>query len=153
MRKFDKRTNKVVDNDIFYYMLKKFHCFFTKNYESIFDGQIYIHKLQTKWTKDEIRKYLFSLDEDLKNAYFLKERYREFNSTADYPTCDVEFEMLIQEFLNHPWKAFRDFGALLHRWKPYIKNSFLRVNHRRLSNGPIEGVNSKIKTIMKSANG
>ena len=27
------------------------------------------------------------------------------------------------------------------------------MNHRRLSNGPIENINSQIKTIMKSTNG
>ncbi|HOI47459.1 MAG TPA: transposase [Bacilli bacterium] len=100
-----------------------------------------------------MRKYLLSLDDDLRYAYYLKERYRESNLTADYSTCDEEFEMLINEFLNSHLKEFRTFGAILYRWKPYIKNSFLRVNHRRLSNGPIEGVNSRIKTIMKSANG
>ena len=39
------------------------------------------------------------------------------------------------------------------KWKKEIKNSFIKVNHRRLSNGPIEGVNNRIKTVIKSANG
>ncbi len=41
------------------------------------------------------------------------------------------------------------FGRLLRNWKQEIKNSFIRINGKRLSNAPIEGVNSRIKTIIK----
>jgi transposase len=73
--------------------------------------------------------------------------------TADFENCDVEFETIIYEFVNSKLEEFRAFGRLLKRWKPYIKNSFIRINGKRLSNGPIEGVVSRIKTIMKNANG
>ena len=46
--------------------------------------------MKAKWTKHEIRSYLFSIDTDLRDAYFLKERYREFNLTANYEGCDEE---------------------------------------------------------------
>ena len=153
MKKYDNRTNKLIQNDIYYYMLKKFHFFFTMNFEKIFNGETYIHKMKTKWTKHEIRNYLFSIDEDLRDAYYLKERYREFNLTADYETCDDELEELIDEFLNSKHEEFRAFGKLLIHWKDEIKNSFIRYQGKRLSNGPIEGANSRIKTILKSANG
>jgi len=32
-----------------------------------------------------------------------------------------------------------------------IKNSFIRINGRRISNGPIESTNNKIKTIIKNS--
>lgn len=153
MKKFDKHTNTLIQNDIYYYMLKKYHFFFTMNFENIFNGQTYIRKLKTRWTKHEIRNYLFSIDDDLKNAYILKERYREFNLTADYETCDQEFEELINDFLNSKHEEFWTFGKLLYHWKKEIKNSFIRYQGKRLSNGPIEGANSRIKTILKSANG
>ena len=34
-----------------------------------------------------------------------------------------------------------------------IKNSFIRYHGKHLSNDPIEGANSRFKTIIKSANG
>ena len=102
---------------------------------------------------DESNEVEVVFDEDLKNAYFLKERYREFNLTADYETCDEELELLIDEFLNSKHEEFRTFGKLLIHWKNEIKNSFIRYQGKRLSNGPIEGANSRIKTILKSANG
>ena len=115
------------------------------NFEKIFNGETYIHKMKIKWDKHEIRRYFLSIDSDSEYAYYLKEKYREFNLTADYETCDEEFDKLIEEF--------REFGKLIKRWRKNIKNSFIRVNNKRLSNGPMEGINSRIKTILKSANG
>lgn len=55
--------------------------------------------------------------------------------------------------LNSHLEELREFGRLLKMWKPYIKNSFIRINGKRLSNGPIGGVISRVKTIMSNANG
>ena len=140
-------------DDMFYYMLKKFHYFLVKNYENIFDGKIRIAKNNTHWHKSEILGYLLSIDEDLRNAYMLKERYREFNLTAEYETCDDELDQLIDEFRKHRLTEMRTFGKTLENWREEIKNSFITVNSRRISNGPIESTNSKIKTIIKTANG
>ena len=149
------RLNKSrpVHDDMYYYMLKKFHYFFLKNYESIYDGKIKIHKYNTYWHKSEILAYLLSIDEDLTSAYKLKEKYREFNLTAEYDTCDHDFNHLIFEFRNHRLSELRSFGKTLINWKAEIKNSFIIVNRRRISNGPIESTNSKIKTIIKTSNG
>ncbi len=153
MNKYNKKTSSLLANDMYYYMIKKFHYFFVKEFDDIYSGPIKIRKLKTKWDKHEIRKYLLSIDPDLKYAYYLKEKYREFNLTADYETCDEEFDRLIEEFRNSHLEEFRDFGKLIKRWRKYIKNSFIRVEKKRLSNGPMEGINSRIKTILKSANG
>lgn len=153
MNKYNTKTNRLIDNDMYYYMLKKFHYFFVKNYEDIYSGYIKINKINAKWKKDEILKYLLSIDDDLKKAYILKEKYREFNSTASYNNCDDELESLINEFNNSTLDEFRDFGRLIRNWKKEIKNSFIRINSRRLSNGAMEGVNFIIKTIIKNANG
>ena len=41
MRKFKKaNANKLIEHDMYYYMLKKFHYFFTKDYDEIYDGEI-----------------------------------------------------------------------------------------------------------------
>lgn len=38
MRKYDKRTKSLLSNDMYYYMIKKFHYFFIKNFEDIYNG-------------------------------------------------------------------------------------------------------------------
>lgn len=152
-QKYYISRSKIENNDMYYYMLKKFHYFFVKDYESIYDGKIKMTKYQTYWHKSEILSYLLSIDDDLTKAYRLKERYREFNLTADYENCSDELDDIIDEFRNSNIDEFRLFGKTLVRWKDEIRNSFIRVNKRRISNGPIESTNNKIKTIIKTSNG
>lgn len=153
MRKYNKKTSSLEGNDMYYYMLKKFHYFFIKNYDKIYNGKIAIPKLNTSWHKSDILDYLLSIDDQLKEAYHLKEAYSAFNKSAVYKTCDGELDQLIHQFRNHHHPSFRDFGKTLKKWKNEIKNSFIYVNNRRFSNGPIESMNSRVKTIIKSANG
>lgn len=153
MNKYNKRTSTLKSNDMYYYMLKKFHYFFVKNFEDIYQGYIKIPKIHPKWKRDEILKYLLANDDDLKYSYRLKEKYREFNLTADYDNCEEEFDSLIYDFNNSHLEEFREFGRLLLNWRTEIINSLIRVEGRRLSNSAIEGVNSRIKTIIKNANG
>jgi transposase len=153
MRKYNIKTTHLESNDIYYYMLKKFHYFFLRDYDGIYSGPIYIPKLNTSWRKEDILHYLLSIDDLLYEAYKLKEAYRTFNKSATYENCDDDLDLLIKSFrhFNHP--AFRSFGKTLLKWRLEIKNSFIRVNGKRLSNGKIEKMNSKVKTIIKSANG
>ena len=166
MRKYNKGHSKLQNAEMYYYMLKKFHYFFTKNFDNIYEGNIKVPKLKTAWDKHEIRKYLLSIDNDLSYAYYLKQKYQEFNLTAKYETCDEELNELIDLFRSSHLEEFQVFGRLLNHWKIEIKNSFITVDtlikdkqgnyieiKKRLSNGPMEGCNSRIKCIIKNANG
>jgi transposase len=165
MRKYDKGHSKLENAEMYYYMLKKFHYFFNKNFDDIPD-LLKVHKVNTTWDKYEIRRYLLSIDPDLAYAYNLKQEYQEFNFTANHETCDKELNKLINDFRSSHLKEFQEFGKLLYHWRTEIKNSFIRVNVRikdkkgnyiiikkRLSNGPMEGCNSRIKCLIKNANG
>ena len=68
MKKYDKGYSKLENAEMYYYVLKKFHYFFSKNYDNIYDGDIKIPKLHTKRDKHEIKKYLLSIDTDLAYA-------------------------------------------------------------------------------------
>ena len=56
-------------------------------------------------------------------------------------------------------KQFIDIAKTISHWKEYILNSFIKVDSidgaskRRLSNGPIEGINSIIEKINVNGNG
>ena len=165
MRKYDKGHSRLENAEMYYYMLKKFHYFFNKNFDDIPDF-LKVHKLNSTWDKYEIRKYLLSIDPDLAYAYNLKQEYQEFNYTASFDTCDKELNKLINDFRSSHLKEFQEFGKLLNHWRNEIKNSFIRVNvkikdkkrnfiivKKRLSNGPMEGCNSRIKCLIKNANG
>lgn len=165
MRKYDKGHSKLENAEMYYYMLKKFHYFFNKNFDDIPD-LLKVHKINSTWDKYEIKKYLLSIDSDLTYAYNLKQEYQEFNYTSNYDTCDKKLNKLINDFRSSHLKEFQEFGKLLNHWRTEIKNSFIRVNVRikdkkgnyiivkkRLSNGPMEGCNSRIKCIIKNADG
>lgn len=153
MRKYNKEHSKLDCAPMYYYMLKKFHYFFTKNFDNIYNGNINISKLNCKWDKYEIRKYLLSIDKILEDAYNLKTEYQEFSLTAKYENRDEELDDFIERFLNFPHEAFNMFGKLLKHWREQIKNSFIRVNGNRLSNGKMENCNSRLKCLIKNANG
>ena len=138
---------------MYYNMLKKFHYFFVKDYENIYDGKIRVSKMKGYWHKSEILSYLLKIDDSLTKAYRLKEAYRVFNLTASFNDCDERLDELITEFRNSEFEIYRTFGQTLNTWRDSIKNSFIRIDGRRISNGPIESINNKIKTIIKNSNG
>ena len=150
--RFKKEVSNLQANDMYYYMLKKFHFFLIVDYDKL-ASRYKIPKLNTYYTKDNLLHYLLSIDPELEAAYKLKEAYRYFNKTADYETCEERLDDLITQFKHNKSHEFKHVYKMLLNWKEEIMNSFIRVNQRRLSNGPIENINSQIKTIMKSANG
>ena len=50
-------------------------------------------------------------------------------------------------------RPLNDCAKTLRNWKNEILNSFIWIDGRRLSNGPIEGRNAYIKKIIGNANG
>ncbi|VEU80054.1 ISL3 family transposase [Haploplasma axanthum] len=137
-----------------YYMLKKFHYFFTKEYDNIYNGYISIPKFRISLNKSSIKDFLLSIDDDLTEVYKIKEEYREFNRNTNFDDAKELLSDLITKYRNHRLEDIRSFGKLLSNWKDEIINSFIKSDsNRRLSNGPIEGTNSRIKTIIKTSNG
>ena len=79
--------------------------------------------------------------------------------TSSYEKACEEIEEIIESFFCSGIKQFIDIAKTLSHWKEYILNSFIRVEsadkktQRRLSNGPIEGINSIIEKINVNGNG
>ena len=108
-------------------MLKKFHYFFKIDLDHIRNFKpTYIPKLGAYWDKQTILDYLLNIDDTLALCFKLKEKYRYFNLTAEYDSCDETLQELIDEFKANPIQAFRDFGGMLQTWRVEIKNSFIR---------------------------
>ena len=102
---------------------------------------------------------MLDIDPKLKLAYELYSRYLEFNKTSSYDEAYKEIEILIEDFFNSDIKQFIDIAKTISHWKEYILNSFIKVesidclNKRRLSNGPIEEINSINENINVNGNG
>lgn len=106
---------------------------------------------------------LFRIDYKLKEFRDLKEIYIQFNNrNAGNPVkAREELDELIPLYQSCEHEIFRDFGNLLEKYEDYIINSFImvekhgfgRIYNSRLSNGPIESINRKVKDLKRLGRG
>ena len=64
-----------------------------------------------------------------------------------------QLNQIINKFTNFSFDKFHKVGKMMRRWENEIFNSFIRIDGKRISNGSIEGTNSRIQTILKNACG
>lgn len=160
MQKYNRKTENLDDNHPFYYILKKYRYILTKDFDNIPNNRFYNKKLKMWFDKHSLRKYILDISESLKLAYDLTTKYRHFNQTANADDCKDELEKIIDLFYGSNLDPFIEVAKTLSTWKEYIINSFIKINDcldndelpRRLSNGPIEGINSKIEKINVNGN-
>ena len=107
--------------------------------------------------------YLFGLDPNLREFRDLKELYVSFNQKyGDNPVGAArEIDVLIATYDACGQPIFEAFGRLLVKYRVPIINSFVMVEkisktgtyRSRLSNGPIESINRKIKDLKRNGRG
>lgn len=106
---------------------------------------------------------LFRMDSNLRDFQDLKEKYVQFNSRNGGKPIQARAEItaLVQEFKESRHEIFRDFASLLEKYEDPIINSFIMVERigngkiydARLSNGPIESINRKVKDLKRLGRG
>ena len=103
-----------------------------------------------------ILESLLSFDDELKQAYNAKEEYLIFDQvTKEEANSDKrkEFNNVIKRFKHTQVEESISVAQTLSSWKEEILNSFIWINNRHISNGPVEGKNNYIKKILYNANG
>ena len=160
---FDPRAHIPLSNEV--YILQKYRWLILANQSNITyhnDLRIdsHFHSLMNSY---DYEYALFNIDKKLEDYRDLKELYVDFNSrNAGNPiAAKVELDDLINHYLNCKHKLFQEFGELLERFKEPIINSFIMVEkigpggmyNSRLSNGPIESINRKIKDLKRLGRG
>lgn len=106
---------------------------------------------------------LFRLDPKLRDFRDLKEKYIQFNNRTPGKPFEArkELDELIPIYQTSEYEIFRNFGDLLEKYQDYIINSFImvekhgygKVYESRLSNGPIESINRKVKDLKRLGRG
>lgn len=139
------------------YILQKYKWLILSNQSNItyhIDTRMdsHFHALMNTY---DYENYLFRIDPRLRTLRELKEKYVTFNErNAGKPaTAKKEIETLITEYFNSKDPIFVNFASLLRRYRDPIINSFIIVEKygsggfytSRLSNGPIESLNRKVK--------
>lgn len=147
------------------YLLKKYRWLILSNYDNIkfhSDPRMdkHFHCLMNTY---DYESWLFRIDPRLKVLRDLKEKYIKFNTrNAGQPqSARNEIDGIINDYLHCKDDIFVDFAGLLIKYKEPIINSFVMVEkcgpgglyNSRLSNGPIESLNRKVKDLKRLGRG
>lgn len=101
---------------------------------------------------DRILKFV-KQDKKLFYAYvFLQEIYEELKRDKDI-NPESTFNFIINKLQNSIYEELQTVGNTWNHYKQEIINSFIKYKGKRLSNGPIEGINNTEKTIIKFSYG
>lgn len=101
---------------------------------------------QVEILKHDLRDELLNIDEELKNAYLLKELFLDVVQTSTYEYAEVELKEWIETVRSYEIEEMLEASKTIENWLPYIVNSFI---DERFSNGFTEGLNNKIKVIKR----
>ncbi len=88
-------------------------------------------------------------DKNLEYAYWLLTNFYITSKKLTYERAISFIDMVIKNMINSTSYELQECGKTWLHYQEYITNSFIKYNGVRLSNGPIEGVNSRIKTLKK----
>lgn len=147
------------------YILQKYRWLILSNLSNIHYHQdlrmdSHFHRLMNTFDYEDA---LFKIDPDLQEFRDLKEKYVQFNSrnSGDPHSARLELATLIKEYRSSRHDIFRDFASLLKKYEDPIINSFImiekigkgKIYSSRLSNGPIESINRKIKDLKRMGRG
>lgn len=152
MKKFEHNTEE-------YRLLKKYHWLLKKSrdkveLEKILDLNRHYNIIGSKHISQEnLINRLLEISPELELAYTLKNDYSYINSNATYQNITNYLDKYIEDIRIFNIPEFVSIAKTLKNWKKEIINSFIDYNGRRISNGPIESMNSRIKKIKRNANG
>ena len=147
------------------YLLQKYRWLILTNQSNILyhsDPRMdpHFHALMNTYDYEDA---LFRIDPNLQAFRDLKEKYVQFNSRNGGNPIQARNELapLIQEYKKSRFEIFRDFASLLEKYEDPIINSFIMVQKigngkiydSRLSNGPIESINRKVKDLKRIGRG
>ena len=145
-------------DSIEYRLLKHQYRLLLKNQDKINDSRwFYFKTLHSTVTERKILEAILSIHPSIELAYKIKCAYQNLNSISEneYNSTYVsrEFEDIIHHMVISEIPEMSKCATTLKNWRKPILDSFVWVNGRRLSNGPIEGKNNYIKKILSNANG
>ncbi len=147
------------------YLLSKYRWLILANQSNIYyhpDLRMdpHFHRLMNTYDYEDA---LFRIDKNLREFRDLKEMYIQFNArnAGDPLHAEGELDSLIKYYRQSSHEIFREFASLLDKYKAPIINSFIMVEKigngkiydSRLSNGPIESLNRKVKDLKRLGRG
>ena len=142
-----------------YQLLKRFNWVLIKNsskldLNEIIDLHKYYYSFDSQYVTVKVMiEKMLSWSFELNAAYSMKEEYAYINSHSNPENAEYRVDNFIAELFLYDVRELTRIARTLRHWKKEIVNSFDRVNGQRISNGPIESVNSRIKVVKQNGNG
>ena len=147
----DYEDNKKSDE---YYLLKHKNYLLFKDSLDISDTEYKKNRhFSMRYTDGQLLEKILAIDEQLKEGYELKELYMMFIQQDNKDIIETFLELIISNYKLSTIIGFQKLGNTLESWKKEIINSFIKYDHRKLSNSPIEGRNKYVHIILELANG
>ena len=146
MKKYDADSQE-------YYLLKHFNFLLMDRSVKLDSEPRYNKKLDRYVSLRDILNLILSIDDDLNNAYYLKEKYTVFNRDSSYEEAKEKYDDILSEFIKAHIKEYSDLITSLKNWKEEILNSFIRYEGRRINNGVAEGINATISLLLFNTRG
>ena len=135
-----------------YYLLKHWNYLLMMRRGNIEDNiPQYNKKIGYAINKPQILELILDIDPILKKAYEWKEEYLDFNEDYQYDQAAQKYDELYNQLGEMNINEFKEIISLLKNWRTEILNSFMLVDNRRISNGPIESINGRIKILLKTS--
>lgn len=132
-----------------YKTLKRHWKHFLKDVKELDNELIYDFKSKSKLEKYKVIENALEFDNELLEAYSILQDFYILSNDSKYEDADFELDLLIKELEESNIDEFNKLSCMFKNWKTEIINSFIRFGDKRLSNGPIEGMNNHIKTIKR----
>lgn len=137
-----------------YKMLKKHWKLLFKYYKDIrLDKPTYNYFLKEYKSISYNIDRCLEIDEELSNAYIFKESFIKSMRVLKYEDAKAFFDKWIIECRDTNIPEFQEIYTMFIHFEKEIINSFIRFGDKRLSNGPIEGMNNRIKNIKRISYG
>lgn len=136
-----------------YYLLKKWEHLLYNEYPT-WEEKHKIKGLDNAWlNRNKIQEMIYEIDDSLRIASEFYLHYKRMNKLCDKETFEEQIEIFINDEKVAKIPEMVPILKMLSAWKEWILNSFIIVEGKRLSNGPIEGFNSNYKKLMRVENG
>ena len=132
-----------------YKTLKRYWKYFLKDVKDLDSELIYDYKSKAKLEKYKVIENALEFNNTLLDAYSILQDFYILANDTKYEDANLELDLLINELEESNIDEFNKLSGMIKNWKVEIINSFIRFGDKRLSNGPIEGMNNHIKTIKK----
>ena len=162
-RAFDSIRKSVMNNfgkgSDEYYLLKKYHWMLYSSYEDMdMSKEVFLYRDTCYRSRGYIGRrnllnLLLDLDPLLEVGYVIKEGYLTLNRHATIDDVEVKLNSWLTYADASGIPEFMSVVKTIKKWRQEIINSFNRIDGRRISNGPVESVNSRLDMLKSSANG